>query len=353
METVTNTSAITAFCKRHNITIDQFYGRVEIGGYLYLSGLTSIPEGFNPTVGGYLYLSGLTSIPEGFNPTVGGYLYLNGLTSIPEGFNPTVGGSLYLSGLTSIPEGFNPTVGGSLYLNGLTSIPEGFNPTVGGYLYLSGLTSIPEGFNPTVGGYLYLNGLTSIPEGFNPTVGGSLDLSGLTSIPEGFNPTVGGYLDLRGGSKYIGANVPEVKIELIWCDGKYTKIDGIFCEIISAHVLAQNTTVIRAKEINKSESFFIAKRDGYSAHGETMDKAIEDLQFKIASEKLKNEPINKDTIITTKHYRLITGACEFGVKDWMQKNNITKEEITAGELLPMLERTNAYGLSSFKKLVTW
>jgi hypothetical protein len=26
-----------------------------------LSGLTSIPEGFNPTVGGYLYLSGLTS----------------------------------------------------------------------------------------------------------------------------------------------------------------------------------------------------------------------------------------------------------------------------------------------------
>ena len=31
------------------------------------------------------------------------------------------GGSLYLSGLTSIPEGFNPTVGGSLYLSGLTA----------------------------------------------------------------------------------------------------------------------------------------------------------------------------------------------------------------------------------------
>ena len=52
-----------------------------------------------------------------------------------------VGGSLYLSGLTSIPEGFNPTVGGSLDLSGLTSIPEGFNPTVGGYLDLRGLTS--------------------------------------------------------------------------------------------------------------------------------------------------------------------------------------------------------------------
>ena len=50
----------------------------------------------------------------------GGSLLLNGLTSIPEGFNPTVGGSLGLDGLTSIPEGFNPTVGGSLGLNGLT-----------------------------------------------------------------------------------------------------------------------------------------------------------------------------------------------------------------------------------------
>ena len=50
----------------------------------------------------------------------GGSLWLRGLTSIPEGFNPTVGGSLGLDGLTSIPEGFNPTVGGSLWLRGLT-----------------------------------------------------------------------------------------------------------------------------------------------------------------------------------------------------------------------------------------
>jgi hypothetical protein len=83
---------ISAFLKKHGIPESQ-----EINGSLYLSSLTSIPEGFNPTVGGYLDLSSLTSIPEGFNPTVGGSLYLSSLTSIPEGFNPTVGGSLYLS----------------------------------------------------------------------------------------------------------------------------------------------------------------------------------------------------------------------------------------------------------------
>ena len=53
-------------------------------------------------------------------------------------------GSLDLSELTSIPQGFNPTVGGGLYLGNLTSIPSGFNPTVGGDLHLDGLTNIPD-----------------------------------------------------------------------------------------------------------------------------------------------------------------------------------------------------------------
>jgi len=78
---------IKDFCSRNNITVKQFSGKETVGGGLYLSGLTSIPEGFNPTVGGDLDLSGLTSIPEGFNPTVGGLLDLSGLTSIPEGFS--------------------------------------------------------------------------------------------------------------------------------------------------------------------------------------------------------------------------------------------------------------------------
>ena len=100
-------------------------------------------------MGGGLYLSSLTSIPEGFNPTVGGYLDLRSLTSIPEGFNPTVGGGLDLSSLTSIPEGFNPTVGGYLDLRfGLrckkTKLKQG-DYVEGKYLYADGiLTNIKK-----------------------------------------------------------------------------------------------------------------------------------------------------------------------------------------------------------------
>ena len=84
------------FCKKYNLTEDEATGKKEIGGYLYLRSVTSLPEGFNPTVGGSLHLRSVTSLPEGFNPTVGGYLDLSSVTSLPEGFNPTVGGSLYL-----------------------------------------------------------------------------------------------------------------------------------------------------------------------------------------------------------------------------------------------------------------
>ena len=78
------------------------------------------------------------------------------------------GDSLDLSSLTSIPEGFNPTVGGSLDLRSLTSIPEGFNPTVGGSLYLRSLTSIERNKVKTKklshgdyvpGKYLYCDGI--------------------------------------------------------------------------------------------------------------------------------------------------------------------------------------------------
>ncbi len=88
-----NTNEISDFCRWAGITEEQFYGREKVGGDLDLGSLTSIPEGFNPTVGGYLYLQSLTSIPEGFNPTVGGYLYLR---SKQEYIGATVDISQYL-----------------------------------------------------------------------------------------------------------------------------------------------------------------------------------------------------------------------------------------------------------------
>jgi len=336
-----NKQEVIGFCKKHGITQEQFYGKEKIDGHLYLRSLTSIPDGFNPTVGGSLDLNSLTSIPDGFNPTVGGYLDLNSLTSIPDGFNPTVGGYIYLRSLTSIPDSFNPTVGGSLYLRSLTSIPDSFNPTVGGSFDLRSLTSIPDGFNPTVGGSLYL--------------------SSLTSIPDGFNPTVGGYLDLGSKSECIGSQMGN----LFWTKENgdtYAMFDNMFCQIVSQKT-KDEYTIYETRKIGSKESVWVVSDGKTNAHSDKgIKEAFEELKFKIASEKLKKEPISLDTIITVDRYRIVTGACEYGCRQFMDKHNIkyeiendravVKQEVTAKQLLEILEKDNAYGLNSFKKLIT-
>jgi len=255
---------------------------------------------------------------------------------------------------------------GSLDLSSVTSIPEGFNPTVGGSLDLSSVTSIPEGFNPTVGGSLYLSSVTSIPEGFNPTVGGSLDLRSVTSIPEGFNPTVGGSLYLSSESKYIGANV---RVEVVSTNSFFwngwAKIDGIFCQIDNekkSTIGGVDYIIRQANQIGKKELFFLVSKDDFHAHGSNFKEAFEDLQFKIQSAKLKNEPITEDTEVTVAHYRAVTGACNMGCKDFMDKNNIKyhmvndkvveDKPIKAKELLKLLKKNGAYGVDRFEKLLT-
>ena len=118
----------------------------------------------------------------------------------------------------------------------------------------------------------------------------------------------------------------------------------------------------------EKKSCYVAEKGEFKAHGESVKKAITDLQFKIVSEKLKKDPIKPDTEFTVKYYRLITGACDSGVRNWMERNGIafdvlnpgTDEEETiekapmkAKELLPILENTNAYGIEKFKSLVTF
>jgi CheY-like chemotaxis protein len=111
---------------------------------------------------------------------------------------------------------------------------------------------------------------------------------------------------------------------------------------------------------------YIVKKECFTSHGNTIKKAIIDLNFKIASEKLKNNPIYENTIITVDLYRIVTGACEFGCRDFMTKHNIPFDvknrgasdettlmttELKAKDLFPLLQKDNAYGFEKFKSLV--
>jgi hypothetical protein len=314
------------------VKIESIKGKFHFGGSLDLegTGITALPE--NLTVGGYLDLrgTGITALPE--NLTVGGYLDLRG------------------TGITALPE--NLTVGGSLYLRGtgITALPE--NLTVGGYLDLrgTGITALPE--NLTVGGYLDLRrtGITALPE--NLTVGGSLDLegTGITALPE--NLTVGGSLYLRGTGITDTSKVNKTINEnsfFEWHGRKYIKADGIFSKVVS-----HKRNVFKIQKIGQTkESYLVTDGNGKFSHGDTIKEAKTDLIFKISNRDKSDykgltleSKMNFEKAIEC--YRIITGACSFGTKDFVSNRLIKrKKEYTIAEIIEVTK--GEYGNSVFKQ----
>ena len=175
-----------------------------------------------------------------------------------------------------------------------------------------------------------------------------LNDNGIEFRKEGDSLTVGGSLYLRG-TGITAKEVKKPKTDLLKFKRNYISADGILSEVITKK---GNTYLI--KNVGKKVNGYLVTDGKFThAHGETLAKAKEDFRFKIIAEKLKKDPITKDTVITIQYYRIVTGACESGVKHWMEQNSIKKESYKASELLPILEKTNAYGLDRFKSLITF
>ena len=212
---------------------------------------------------------------------------------------------------------------------------------INGSLDFRSLTSADKDFlkGTTINGYLDLRSLTSADKDFlkGTTINGSLDFRSLTSADKDF---------LKG-------NISKLKEGYNQKDN-YCFFDGILSTVLSVHKRNEYT-------LYKTHFEFIVQKGKYTSHGKTIKKAIKDCEFKIISEKLKKEPIKKDTLITVKYYRLLTGACDLGVRGFMQKNeipfNVVDEQtvetkpIKAVDLLPILEKDNAYGLEKIKSLL--
>jgi len=226
-------------------------------------------------------------------------------------------------------------------------------------LYVSGCDLKGITLPTTIGGYLYVSGCDLKGITLPTTIGGYLDVSGCDLKGITLPTTIGGYLDDDNGSTYIGAKVPNA---YFFTDDKYAYIDGMFCEIISKRV-SKKHTIYTCKKVAKTDLFYIANEGDYYAHGTTVKQAITDLQFKIIAEKLQKDPIQPDTMFTVMYYRTLTGACDLGCRDFMERNGIPYKvedgktvevkPISAKDLLPILEKSNAYGVNKFKQLITF
>jgi hypothetical protein len=141
---------------------------------------------------------------------------------------------------------------------------------------------------------------------------------------------------------------------LSWQNGRYIKADGIFAEVIS-----HKANVWKLKSINRPEVFFLVTdgQDRY-AHGDSLAEATADLAFK-TSDRDKSQYVNL-TLATEltysdaiKMYRVVTGACSAGTKDFIQSHNIETRSYTVKEILKLTNGQYGHNqLQSFIAKVT-
>ena len=114
----------------------------------------------------------------------------------------------------------------------------------------------------------------------------------------------------------------------------------------------------KQKSIEDLKKVYIVEKDGIYSHGETIENAIKDFRYKIGNRNieyysyLKKEKGKIKTEELIKAYRVITGSCEYGTKQFVENLDNLKEEYTIKEALNILKKNKAYRFEIFEKFIT-
>lgn len=171
----------------------------------------------------------------------------------------------------------------------------------------------------------------------NVTHWGGVDLDSLTTLPDGvtFSNDGGVYLSSlpNGEYRYRGR-----KIRLEYIDGhtmvvRSARVQGGY-RILSCRYFGGG-------DIDALKSCYIAQRGEYSAHGATVAEAIRDVRFKIAQADFDAdeliETIRQRGTIEFNDFRLLTGACEEGLRHGLEQAGLSPDT----EVLPLADALRA------------
>ena len=99
---------------------------------------------------------------------------------------------------------------------------------------------------------------------------------------------------------------------------------------------------------------YVCVQGKHSAHGETLKEAMEELTFKTADRNVDSyrnmsldtvKPIEEWVVI----YRIITGACQFGTREFLKAKK-RKKKYTLSEVLE--ETKDSFGHDRFAEVVS-
>jgi len=182
------------------------------------------------------------------------------------------------------------------------------------------------------GDYLDLRALTTLPSNAKLTAGGGLDLSALTHKTDhkGYNPN----------ARSIAMAATTAMFSAIG----YSIADGILSRVVQVRGNVSRVVICGKDEV----SYLVTDGEAWS-HGKTLAEARDGLMFKIGKrDTTEFKAWTLDKVVTKRDairaYRMITGACEGGVRAWLEQRQ-TPDKITVRGIVELTK--GAYGADAF------
>lgn len=127
-------------------------------------------------------------------------------------------------------------------------------------------------------------------------------------------------------------------------------VDGI-ATILRSKKNREGFEISKGTFFNTKKECFVAKKDKYTAHGETIRQAIEDVNFKYLQENSNVQDIvnqvKSTNKITVSQFRLITGACSTGCKNFLTEKGVTVTEMELPKAMKLLK--GAFGWNTMQQ----
>lgn len=117
--------------------------------------------------------------------------------------------------------------------------------------------------------------------------------------------------------------------------GKHVIADNILSKVVSA-----KGGVFKVVNHGQYGESYLIKKNGLYAHGETLREAKESLKYKIANRDTSEyEDYTLDTTMTQEEaitmYMVITGACSYGTRAFVGRQDLTSEEFTVQDIIDL------------------
>ncbi len=245
------------------------------------------------------------------------------------------------------------SIGESVFLDENSKLDASNLTSIGGYVHLEENIKLDASNLTSIGESVFLYGNIKLDTPKLTYIGGDVQLDENIKLDAPNLTSIGGYVHLYESSEFIHAkkfkeNDPKTKykcrklLHKSFIKNGFVLADRILSKIIS-------TRKTKTLTIYKTDKGYVVY-DGYNySHGETLKEAKEDLIYKISNrDKSKYESMTLETVLTKKEYiemyRVITGACGLGTKDFCKGNKKLKAKMSIKEIIEITKSQYGNGM---------